>query len=139
MTKKFPNNPRKCTLASSISGCIHRYLSKAIILLPIQAKIVDLFDQTLIGGFSCVNTRLAFDSKILFPQENLKLIYRIRNEQQNIFEDKRVVKKILKRDENNQYGNAMTKRLPTDTINKEKKSPYFEKIRLYHSGYFGPR
>ena len=31
----------------------------------------------------------------------------------NYFEDKRVVTKILKIDENNQYDNAMTKPLPT--------------------------
>ena len=66
---------------------------------------------------------LAFDSRILLPQENLKLIYRIRIDRKNIFEDKRVVTKILEIDENNQYGNAMTKPLPTDNIKKEKKVP----------------
>ena len=35
---------------------------------------------------------------------------------QNIFENKRVVIKILKMNENNQYGNAMTKPLPTGNI-----------------------
>ena len=67
-----------------------------------------MFEQTLIGGFSCVNARLGFDSKILLPKdsknepkENLKLIYKIRNEEKNISEDKRVVTKILKMDENN--------------------------------------
>ena len=61
MMQKFSYNPRKCTSPSSLSGCIHRFLSKAIIALPTQAEIVDLFEQTLIGGFICVNTRLGFD------------------------------------------------------------------------------
>ena len=34
---------------------------------------------------------------------------------------KRVVSKILKIDENNQYGNAMTKLLPNGCIKKKKK------------------
>ena len=86
MMQKFPYNPRKCALASLLSGCIHRFLLKAIISLPTQDEIVYLFGQTIVGGISCINTRLRFHSKILLPKdskndpnENLKLIYRIRN------------------------------------------------------------
>ena len=68
MMQKFPYNSRKCTSASSLSGCIHRFLSKAIVALPTRAEVVDLFEQALIGGFSCVNTRLDFDSKLLLPK-----------------------------------------------------------------------
>ena len=39
----------------------------------------------------------------------------------NIFRDKRIITKILKIEENNQYGNAMTKPLPTGSIKKRKK------------------
>ena len=101
MMRKFPYNPQKCTSASSLSGCIHRFLSKAFIALPTQAVIVDLLEQTLIGEFSCVNIRMEFDSKSLLPKdsknepkENLKLIHKIRNEEKNISEDKRVLTKI---------------------------------------------
>ena len=43
--------------------------------MPINSGIVKLFEKTLTGGFSCANTRLAFDSQILLPNEktNLKL------------------------------------------------------------------
>ena len=82
MMKKFPYNRRKCTSASSLSGCIQRFLSKTIIALPTQAEIANLFEQTLIGGFYFINTRLGFDSKFLLPKdsdakpkENLKIIY----------------------------------------------------------------
>ena len=82
----------------------------------------------MIGGFSCVNTRLAFDSIILLPKysqgqykENLKAIYKKKDEEKNIFEDKRVVTKIIKMDENNQYGNAMTKRLPAGSTKRATK------------------
>ena len=70
MKQKFPYKTRKCTSASSLGGYIHRFLSKTIILLPTQAEIVDLFEQTLIGGFSCVNTRLSFDSKTLLAKNS---------------------------------------------------------------------
>ena len=84
-----------------------------------------------------MNTRLAFDSSILLPKnqqnqpkENLKLIYKIKNEVKNIFEDKRVVTKIVKMDENNQYGNAMTKPLPTGSIKNSKKLPTIREFDL---------
>ena len=35
--------------------------SKCLIALPTAAEHVRVFEKTLIGGFSCVNTRLAFD------------------------------------------------------------------------------
>lgn len=38
-------------------------------------------------------------------------------------QDKIIVSKILKVDENDQYGNVMTKLLPTDSIKKMKKAP----------------
>ena len=130
MMQKFPYNPRKCTSASSHSGCIHRFSLKVIIALPTQAEIVDLFEQTLVGGFSCVHTTLGFDLKLLLPQnsdgkpkENLKIIYKISNEH------KRIVTKILKMGKNDQYGNAMTKPLPTDSI-KRKKVPTMREFDL---------
>ena len=45
--RKFPYNLRKCTSASSLSGCIHRFLLKAIIVLPKWAEIVDLLNKYL--------------------------------------------------------------------------------------------
>ena len=35
--------------------------SKCLIALPTAPEHVRVFEKTLIGGFSCVNTRLAFD------------------------------------------------------------------------------
>ena len=112
-------------------------MSKAIISLPTQAEIVDLFQQTLISGFSRVNTRLSFHSKILLPKnscgqpkENLILIYKTKNDTKNIFRDKRVVTEILKMDENNQYGNALTKPLPTGGIKKMKEIPSLKEFDL---------
>ena len=69
------------------------------------------------GGFSCVNTRLAFDTKIFLPKtpdnkrdNSFKVVFDIDGE------DKRVISKILKLDENNQYGHGMTFPLPTGCI-----------------------
>ena len=54
------------------------------------------------------------------PNQKFKLIYKIKNKLANKFENKRVVTKIIKMNENNQYGNAMTKPLPTGSIKNEK-------------------
>ena len=67
----FKFNPRKCNSASSFSGCIHRDKSKCCIAWPTDAEHVRVFEKTLIGGFSCVDTRLAFDTEILL-NENKK-------------------------------------------------------------------
>ena len=80
------------------------------------------FEKTLIGGFSCVNTRLAFDTQILFSNKvNEKIIFDLEiNDKKQI---KRVSTKILKMDENNQYEQAMTKPLPYGCIKKTKVCP----------------
>ena len=41
---------------------------------------------------------------------------------------------ILKMDENNQYGNAMTKALPTGSVKKEKKGPTLKEFDLIIQG-----
>ena len=62
--------------ASSVSGCVHRDKSKCLIALPTDAEYVRVFEKTLICGFSCVNTRLAFDTQILLSnKENEKAIF----------------------------------------------------------------
>ena len=137
MMNRFPYNPRKCSSASSLSTCIHKFLAKRIITLPAKAKVVELFEQTLIGGFSCVNTCLTFGSKTLLQKDEenkanqtLKLIYRIRNDITNKFESKKIVAKIIKMNENNQYGNAMTKPLPTAKLKKLKPTPTLRKFEF---------
>ena len=78
LQKLFKYNPRKCNSAISFSGCVHSYKSKCLIALPIEAEHVRDFEKTLVGGFSCVNTRLAFDLQILLPKDNIddsKLIF----------------------------------------------------------------
>ena len=65
LQKLFKFNLRKCNSASSFSGCIHKDKSKCLTALPTEAEHVRIFEKTLIGGFSCVNTKLAFDTQIL--------------------------------------------------------------------------
>ena len=135
--KKYPYNMCKCTQASSFSGCFNRFLSKVKISLPVCAKHVELYVKGA-GGFSCVNARLAFDSSILFLRgeddkfrKDLKLIYKIRDKESNTLEEKRRVTKILKIDQNNQYGNSQT---PTNRFNKKDKNPVFCKFNLITEG-----
>ena len=124
--------PRKCNSASSMSGCIEREMSKVILTLPTKHEHVEIFGQTVIGGFSSINTRLAFDSQILLPnlsnQSNLqdltnknlnyKVVYNLKMNNEKV--KKRIITKILKLDVNNQYGMTMTKPLPTGCIKDDK-------------------
>ena len=130
MQDTYGFNPRKCNSASSMSSCIEREMPKIILALPTKYEHVEIFKETVIGGFSCVNTRLAFDSQILLPNLldkndlennlmnkdfNYKVVYNLKLYKKKV--TKRVITKILKLDENNQYGNRMTKPLPTGCIN----------------------
>ena len=56
-------NPRKINSASKLSSCIQREQSKCILALPTGNCHVEIFEKT--GGFSCVNTRLSFDTELL--------------------------------------------------------------------------
>ena len=129
MKNTYGFNGRKCNSASSMSGCIEREMSKIIVALPTKYEHVEIFEETVIEGFSCVNTRLAFDSQILLPNLktkndlknnpinkdfNYKIVYNLKMNNKKV--KKRVITKILKLDENNQYGNGITKPLPTGFI-----------------------
>ena len=129
MQNTYGFDPRKCNSASSMSGCIEREMSKIILALPTKYDHVEIFEETVIGGFSCVNTRLAFDSQIFLPNLknkidlennpmnkdfNYKIVYNLKMNNEKL--KKRVITKILKLDENNQYGNGMTKPLPIGCI-----------------------
>ena len=63
-------NPRILNSASKLSRCIEREKSKVILALPKNNMQMETFEKTVLGGFSCVNTRLSFDTEILMP--NLK-------------------------------------------------------------------
>ena len=127
MQEKFSFNPCKINSASTLSGCVQRDVSKVIIALP-----AEVFKKSLIGGFSCVNTRIGFDSEVLLPSfskqeyakmnidqsfkafknQNYKLRYKIKLDSDDFYKDYRVISKIVKFDENNKYGYAMTKPMP---------------------------
>ena len=122
MQDTYGFNHRRCNSASSMSGCIERKMSKIILALPTKYDHVEIFEQTITGGFSSVNTRLAFDSQIFLPNltNNINLENNPMNKDFNCkvacnlkidnekAENKRVISKIFKLDGNNQYGNDKT-------------------------------
>ena len=55
MHNRYGFNPRKCNSASTLSGCIEREMSRVIIALPTSNGVLDIFEQTISGGFGCVN------------------------------------------------------------------------------------
>ena len=121
-------HPRKCNSAKKLSGCIQREQS-VILGLPTNNLVIEIFEKTLTGGFSSVNTRLLFDTELLMPnlterdykklkieesfkaykRHDLKVTYRIKLDNENSYHERRVISKIIKLDENNQYSFVMTK------------------------------
>ena len=67
MRKMYGLNPRAYNLAGTSSGCIERNLSSVIIGLPINKEDMEIFEETLTGGFSGINTQLGFVTEIIFP------------------------------------------------------------------------
>ena len=129
MQNTYGFNPRKCNSTSLMSGCVERKMSKIILALPTKYDHNEIFEETVIDGFSCGNTRLAFDSQILLPNLadnidlesnpmnknfNYKVVFNLKMNNEKT--KKRVITKILKLDENSQYGDGMTKPLSTGCI-----------------------
>ena len=139
MYQKFGFNPRKCNSASTLSGCIQREPSKVIITLPTNFEHAAIFEKTLTGGYSCLNNRLGFDTEVLLPSftqaeynkmnidetfqnyknQAYKVGYKLKLNRDDKYKDYRVLSKLIKFDENNPYGFAMTKPMATGSI-KEK-------------------
>ena len=93
-------------------------------MLPQNAEVVKLFEKTLIGGYSCINTWLAFDTEVFLKDlENERVLFTDGQGQVRWFSSK-----IIKMDENNQYGFAMTKPLPYGVIKKKKVLPTLEEL-----------
>ena len=77
--------------------------------------MIRVLKKTLIGGYCCVNTRLAFDTDIFLKDaEREKVLFKIENGQLKNFSSKNI-----KMDEKNQYGMAMRKPLPYDCIKRK--------------------
>ena len=149
MQDKTGYNPRIINSASKLSGCIQREKSKCILALPINNTQMEIFEKTICGGFSSVNTRLSFDTEILMPnlsktdydkmnidesfkaykRDDLKVVYSLKLDNQKNFSKKRIITKIVKLDENNQYGYAMTRPMPTGCI-KQNNSPSWLQFNL---------
>ena len=124
LEKLFKFNPRKCNSASSFSGNVHRNISKCNIVMLTDAEKIRVNEKTLIGGYSCVNTRMTFNTQIfLKDSNNEKVIFKTTDGQL-----KRFSPKIIKMDENNQYGFAMTKPLLYSCIKRKKHVPSLEEL-----------
>ena len=72
MQNAYGFNQRKFNSSGSVSSCIEREMFKIILALPTKYEHAEIFEKTVIGGFSCVNTRLAFDPQILLPNLDFK-------------------------------------------------------------------
>ena len=74
--------------------------------------------KILIGGFSCVNTRLTFDTEIIIDDNKTeKILFDLYIDGKK--QTKRISSNILKMDENNQYEMAVTKPLSYSCILKK--------------------
>ena len=118
---------------------------KVIFALPTSSAYIKIFEKTLSGAFSCVNTRLGCDTEILLPnlkqldfnkmtidesihafkRDNLKVCSGSKLDGEKNYSEHRVITKILKLDENNQHGLAMTKPMAVGST-KEKTPDWVE-------------
>ena len=122
LQKLFKYNPRKFNSASLFNGCVRRDKSKCLIALPTDAEHIRVFEKTLTGGFTYINTRLAFDTQILVAEnKNEKVLFDLEIDGKK--QTKRISTKILKMDKNNQYGQALTKPLAYGCIKKQEHPP----------------
>ena len=122
--KLFKYNAKKCSSASSFSGCVQRLKSKCCIALPTDAEIVRTFEKAVMRGYGCVNTRMGFDADLLLKDtKNEKVLFKTADGQLKWFSSK-----IIKMDENNQYGMAMTRPLPYGCIKRKNNIPSFEEL-----------
>ena len=81
------------------------------------------------GGYSCVNTRMGFDTNIFLKDtKNKKVLFKTADGPL-----KRFSSKIIKMDENNQYGMAMTRPLPYGCIKRKKTLNFKELEQLLKS------
>ena len=116
--------------------------------LPTSFAHVEIFEKTFTGGLSCVNTRLGFDIGILLPnltqhdynkmnitesfkafkRDDLKICYRLKLDGEEDYSDWRVIAKILKLNENNQYDFVMTKPMTIGSI--KRKQPDWKEFNL---------
>ena len=120
----FKFNPKKCNTASSFSGCVQRLKSKCCIALPTNAEVIRVFEKTVMGGYSCINTRMAFDTEIFLKDpKNEKALFKTEDGQL-----KRFSSKIIKMDENNQYSMTMTRPLPYGCIKRKKHILNFDEL-----------
>ena len=124
LQKLFKYNARKCNSASSFSGCVQRLKSKCSIALPTNAEIIKVFEKTVTGGYSCVNTRVGFDTDLFLKNtKKEKVVFKTAED-----ELKRLSSKIIKMDMNNQYGMVMTLTLPYGCIKLQKTIPYVKEV-----------
>ena len=85
MYEKNMYNPRKVNAASKLSSCIEKEQSKVILALLTKNNIMKVFEKTVTKEFSCVNTRLSFDTELLMP-----------NYMKSDFEKKCLLMKVIK-------------------------------------------
>ena len=124
LQKLFKYNAKKCNSTSSFLGCVQRLKSKCCIALPTDAEIVTIFEKTVMGGYSCVNTRIGFDTDLFLKDtKNEKALFKTADGQL-----KRFSSKIIKMDENNQYRMAMTRPLPYGRIKRKERILNFEEL-----------
>ena len=124
LQKLFKYNARKCNSVSSFSGCVQRLISKCSIALPTNAEIIKVFEKTVMGGYSCVNTRVGFDTDLFLKNtKKEKVVFKTTEG-----ELQRLSSKIIKMNKNNQYGTAMTLPLPYGCIKLQKKIPCVKEV-----------
>ena len=70
MYDKYGFNHRKCDSVSTLSASTERDILKVMFTLLKSNELVEVFEKTLTGDFTYVNTRLGFDAELLLSNAN---------------------------------------------------------------------
>ena len=84
-------------------------------------------EKMLIGGIS-----IGFDTDIFIKNNNnQKQVYKIKNKESGLIEKKRIVTKILKMEENNQYGTQWQNRCRLVVLKSQRSPQPIERTTTY--------
>ena len=111
----FGYEPKHFASTTGFSSAALAKHSRQIITNPQNNDVLMAFENAVRGGYSAVMQRLSFDTSIIPGPKTTPYIWNpVKEEMERFF----FYCKTVKVDENNQYGFSMSKKLPTDSVQR---------------------
>ena len=111
--KLFGYEPKHFASTSGFSSAALAKHSRHVLTKPPNNEILMAFEKAVRGGYSSIMQRLSLDTCIIPGPKVTPYLW---NDKTKTMEKRNFYCKLLKCDENNQYGFSMTKKIPTGGI-----------------------